>query len=232
MKSFRSILAVVILMSATLLAQSAGSGGADLDKLLSQMDTTASNFRSADAHVVWEQYQKVVDDTDVQEGTVYFRRNGKDIQMMADISKPAAKNILYADGKVQMLEPKMNQVTVYAAGKNRADVESFVVLGFGGGGHDLLKNFEVKYAGTESLNGVTTERLELVPKSARLRNMFERLMMWVDPKLGVAIQQKFFQPEGDFRLTKYSDIHLNQKLSDNMFKLKTDSKTKFVSPQG
>jgi outer membrane lipoprotein-sorting protein len=56
--------------------------------------------------------------------------------------------------------------------------------------------------------------------------------MWIDPNLGVAIQQKFFQPEGDYRLTKYSDIRLNQKLPDNTFKLKTDSKTTTVSPQG
>jgi outer membrane lipoprotein-sorting protein len=82
------------------------------------------------------------------------------------------------------------------------------------------------------LNGVQTEKLELVPKSERLRGMFERLVMWIDPKLGVALQQKFFQPEGDYRLTKYSYIRLNQKISDNVFKLKTDGKTKTVSPQG
>jgi outer membrane lipoprotein-sorting protein len=227
----------LILFAAALFAQSNSSPtpaqtAASLDKVLSEMDSAASNFRTADAHVTWEQYQKVVDDTDVQEGTVSFRRNGKDIQMAADITKPAPKNILYADGKVQVFEPKMNRVTNYPAGKNRADIESFVVLGFGGGGHDLQKNFDVKYAGTESLNGVQTEKLELVPKSARLRGMFEKLIMWIDPKIGVAVQQKFFQPEGDYRLTKYSDIHLNQKLSDNVFKLKTDSKTKFISPQG
>jgi outer membrane lipoprotein-sorting protein len=227
---------VATLISAGLHAQNSqpgqAAGKSDVEKVLSQMDATASNFRSAEAHVTWEQYQKVVDDTDVQEGTVYFRRSGKDIQMAADIAKPAPKAILYADGKVQVFEPKMNRVTNYAAGKNRADIESFVVLGFGGGGHDLLKNFDVKYAGTEKLNGVETEKLELVPKSARLRGMFERLLMWIDPKLGVAVQQKFFQPEGDYRLTKYSDIRLNQKLSDSAFKLKTDSKTRTVSPQG
>jgi outer membrane lipoprotein-sorting protein len=152
--------------------------------------------------------------------------------MMADISKPAPRQIFYSNGKVQLFEPKVNRVTVYSPGKSRADVESFVVLGFGGGGHELLKNFDVKYAGTEDVNGIQTDKLELTPKSARLRGMFERLVMWIDPKLGVAVQQKFFQPEGDYRLTKYSDIRLNQKIPDNTFKLKTDSKTTTVSPQG
>jgi outer membrane lipoprotein-sorting protein len=212
--------------------QIAAKAGGSLDEVLARMDTTASQFRSAEANLSWELYQKVINDSDVEEGKVYFRKAGRDIQMMADISKPAARQILYSNGKVQLFEPKVDRVTVYTPGKSRSDVESFVVLGFGGGGHELLKIFEVKYAGTEALNGVQTDKLELIPKSERMRGMFERLVMWIDPKLGVAIQQKFFQPEGDYRLTRYSDIHLNQKVSDNDFKLKTDSKTKTVSPQG
>jgi outer membrane lipoprotein-sorting protein len=196
------------------------------------MDDAAAEFRSAEANISWEQYQKVINDSDIEEGKVFFRRTGKDIQMIADITKPTPRQILYSGGKVQLFEPKVDRVTVYTPGKSRTDVESFVVLGFGGGGHELLRTFDVTYAGTEDLNGVQTEKLELVPKSERLRGMFERLVMWIDPKLGVALQQKFFQPEGDYRLTKYSDIRLNQKISDNVFKLKTDSKTKTVSPQG
>ncbi|MBV8476566.1 MAG: outer membrane lipoprotein carrier protein LolA [Acidobacteria bacterium] len=212
--------------------QKAADAGGSLDKVLSRMDQTAKEFKSAEANLAWEQYQKVINDTDVEEGKIYFRRVGNDIQMMADISKPAARQILYSNGRMQLFEPKVDRVTVYPAGKNRADVESFVVLGFGGGGHDLLKTFNVKYGGTENLNGVQTDTLELDPKSERLRGMFERLVMWIDPKLGIAIQQKFFQPEGDYRLTKYSDIRLNTKISDNAFKLKTDSKTTTVSPHG
>ena len=211
---------------------SAANTGGSLEKVLSRMDATAAQFRTADANLSWELYQKVINDSDTEEGKVYFRRNGKDVQMMADMSKPSPRQILYGNGKVQLFEPKVDRVTVYSPGKSRADVESFVVLGFGGGGHDLQRTFDVKYAGSENVNGVQTEKLELVPKSDRLRGMFERLVMWIDPKLGVAVQQKFFQPEGDYRLTKYSEIHLNQKLPDNVFKLKTDSKTKTVSPQG
>lgn len=234
---FSEFLLVCLALLATVQASqsgqtAAGSSNADLEKVLNRMDATAAGFRSAEARLSWEQYQKVINDSDVEEGAVFFRKNGKDVQMMADISKPAPRQILYSNGKVQLFEPKVDRVTVYSPGKSRTDVDSFVVLGFGGGGHELLRTFDVTYAGTEELNGVTTDKLELVPKSQRLRGMFERLIMWIDPKLGVAVQQKFFQPEGDYRLTKYSDIHLNQKIPDNAFKLKTDSKTKTVSPQG
>jgi outer membrane lipoprotein-sorting protein len=229
------IVPALLLFVATLSVSQTSPGvnsSADLERVLSRMDATAAQFRSAEANLSWELFQKVINDSDVEEGKIYFRRNGKDIQMMADITKPAPRQIFYSNGKVQLFEPKVNRITVYSPGKSRADVESFVVLGFGGGGHELAKTFDVKYAGPEDLNGVKTDKLELIPKSARLQGMFEKLVMWIDPNRGVAIQQKFFQPEGDYRLTKYSDIRLNQKLPDNTFKLKTDSKTTTVSPQG
>jgi hypothetical protein len=46
------------------------------------------------------------------------------------------------------------------------------------------------------------------------------------------VQQQFFEPSGDYRLAKYSEIQMKQKLPEDVFKLKTTKKTKFVSPQG
>jgi outer membrane lipoprotein-sorting protein len=152
--------------------------------------------------------------------------------MAADISEPDKKYILYSGGKVQVYQPKIDQVTEFNPGKNRSDLESFLVLGFGGSGHDLLKSYGVKSLGSETVGGVEAAKLELIPKSARLRNNIARILLWIDPARGVSVQQQFFEPGGDYRLAKYSDIQLNQKLPDNAFKLKTTSKTKVVSPQG
>ncbi len=204
----------------------------DLDRVLTSMDTAAKNFRSTEANFVWDQYQRVIDDTDTQKGKIYFRREGKDIQMAADVTEPDKKYVLYTGGKVQFYQPKIDQVTEYSAGKNRADVESYLVLGFGGGGHELLKSYEVKYLGTETLNGLSAAKLELVPKSTHIRNNIARIVLWIDPARGISIQQQMFEPSGDYRLAKYSDIQINQKLPDNVFKLKTTGKTRFISPQG
>lgn len=223
------------LSSATSRQENSGESsrsGAGLEKVLSQLDSVAAGFRSAQASFVWDQFQKVVNETDTQKGNVYFRRVGKQTQMMAVITEPAQKYVLYSEGKVQVYEPKIDQVTVYSVGKNSADVESFLVLGFGGRGHDLLKSFDLKYGGNENLNGIQTAKLDLTPKAERVRNMFEHILMWVDTSRGVSVQQQVFQPGGDYRLAKYSDIQLNEKLPDNVFKLKTTSKTKTVTPQG
>jgi len=202
-----------------------------LESVLTRMDKAAADFRSAQADFSWDQYQKVVDETDVQKGTIYFRRQGEKLQMAADITEPDHKSLLFADSRLQLYQPKIDQVTVYDTGKNKADVESFLVLGFGGRGHDLARTFDLKLLGAETVQGVSTQKLELVPRSARLRANFERILLWIDMARGLSVQQQFFEPSGNFRLVKYFNIQLNQKLSDDVFKLKTTKKTKYLNPQ-
>src|SRR5690349_815294 len=143
-----------------LLASVAHAQSPSLEKVLTAMDQQAAAFRNAQADFVWDQYTKVVDDHDIQEGTIYFRRQNKnDVQMAADIRKPGTKQVLFADGKVRLYEPKIDQVTEYDAGKNKAEFESFLVLGFGGSGHDLQRSFDVKLNGTEQVQGVSSAKL-------------------------------------------------------------------------
>ncbi len=204
---------------------------AGLEAVLSRMDATAAGFKFAQADFVWDQYQKVVNDTDPQKGEVYFRRSGKVTEMAADITDPTKKYVLYDGNKVQLYEPKSDQVTQYGTGKNRAEFESFLVLGFGGRGHDLLKSFEVNYLGTEDALGVRAAKLQLTPRTQKGRNIFDRILLWIDPAQGVSVQQQFFEPSGDYRLAKYSNIKLNQNVPNGVFKLKTTGRTKFVNPQ-
>jgi hypothetical protein len=220
-------------------AKPADSG--DLDAVLKKMDAAAASFRSTQANFEWDTYEKVIDEIDeIQTGTIYFRRTGKDIEMMADVKmagsdltklKPEPKYVLYSNGKVSMYQPKPDQVTVYDLGKNRVDLESYVVLGFGGSGQDLVKAFDVTYLGPETINGVATAKLQLIPKSDKVRNTYNRILLWIDLDKGISEQQQFFSPQGDYRLTKYSSIN-EKKIPDDVFKLKTTGKTQTISPKG
>jgi len=49
---------------------------------------------------------------------------------------------------------------------------------------------------------------------------------------GISLKQQFMQGQGDYRVAKYSDVKVNAKISNDVFRLKTTSKTKFVSPRG
>jgi outer membrane lipoprotein-sorting protein len=204
-----------------------------LDQIIQKLDQTAANFRSTEATFVWDQYTKVVDETDSQKGKIYFRRTGDGIEMAADITSPSPEQVVFSGSKVQLYQPNIEQVKVYQTGKDKSTLESLLVLGFGGSGQDMLKSYDVKYLGPEKIAGIDTVKLELIPKSQKVKDHYvNRILLWVDTARGVSVQQQLFLPEGDYRLAKYSDIKLNEKIPDAAFKLKTTSKTKVISPQG
>jgi outer membrane lipoprotein-sorting protein len=153
--------------------------------------------------------------------------------MKADITKPDRKFVLFSGGKIKMYLPKPDQVTVYDLGKNSSDFEAYLVLGFGGSGQDLVKAFDVTYVGPETINGVATAELQLIPKSDRVRNStLKRILLWIDLERGISVQQQFFEPQGDYRLAKYSAIKVNEKIGSDVFQLKTTGKTQTISPRG
>jgi outer membrane lipoprotein-sorting protein len=196
------------------------------------MDAAASTFQSTQADFVWDQYQRVVDEHDMQKGTVYYRRSGKEIEMMAEIKEPDPKSVLYKDGKLQVYQPKLEQVMVYPAGGNHNEIESYLVLGFGGSGQDLQKSFEVSYQGEETIDGIATAKLQLIPKSEKARNYFPKILLWIDLSRGISVQQQLMQGQSDYRLAKYSAIRVNAKIGNDVFQRKTTKKTQFVSPRG
>jgi outer membrane lipoprotein-sorting protein len=215
---------------------------AALDAVLKKMDAVAATFRTAQASFEWDTYQKVIDEVDeIQTGVVYYRRSGKDIEMMAEVKKvgnslatqkPEPKFVLFKDGRVRLYQPKVDQVTDYDLGKSRTDIASYVVLGFGGSGQDLVKAFDVTYVGPETIEGVSTAKLQLVPKSETVRKTYNQIFLWIDLDKGISVQQQFMTPQGDYRLTKYSSIKVNDKISDDVFKLKTTGKTQTITPRG
>jgi len=239
MKSF-TLLPIALVW--TLLRLSQAPESSPLNTVLKKMDTAAASFRSTQAEFEWDTYEKVIDEVDdVETGTIYYRRAGKDIEMMADVKmagndlkhlKSEPKYVLFSQGKVRMYQPKPDQVTEFDLGKNRSDFESYVVLGFGGSGQDLVKAFDVTYGGPETINGVATAKLQLVPKSEKVRNTYNRILLWIDLDKGISVQQQFFTPQGDNRLAKYSSVQLNEKkIPDEVFRLRTTSKTQTISPR-
>jgi outer membrane lipoprotein-sorting protein len=201
-----------------------------LESVLDLMDKEGAHFRSVEADFVWDQYQRVVDETDTQKGKIYFRREGKEIQMAAEVTDPPneAKQVLFSAGKVQLYQPKSNQIDVYSTAKNQEAFESFLLLGFGGGGHSMLNSFAIKYLGEQRLpDGSLTAELQLVPKSAKIRNNFDRFLLWIDSR-GISVQQQIFSGS-DYKLAKYSNIKLDQKLPENAFTIKKNGKTTVVT---
>ncbi|SPE33286.1 conserved exported hypothetical protein [Acidobacteriia bacterium SbA2] len=245
MKNFALLLPLALVWSVLRIAPGppqAPVESSPLNTVLKKMDTAAAAFRSTQAEFEWDTYEKVINEIDeYQTGTIYYRRVGKEIEMMADVKwagsdlkklKPEPKFVLFSKGKVRMYQPKTDQITEFDLGKNRADLQSYVVLGFGGSGQDLVKTFDVTYLGPDTINGIATAKLQLVPKSDKVRNTYKQILLWIDLDRGISVQQQAFEPDGNYRLAKYSGIRINEKIADDVFKLKTTSKTQTISPSG
>lgn len=238
MKTAKVIVAIlgILLTPAVLGAQTAQpaqnkAGAGDLNSVLAKMNAHAGTFKTAQADFEFETYQKVVDEKDLQQGHIYFRRTNKGVEAAFNITSPAPKQVVFDGKEITMCEPKIDQCTKRDVSKNKAAVESFLSLGFGASGTDLQKSYDVTLSGWEAVQGIQTARLELVPHDEKMRQTYNKIVLWLDPEKDVLLQQKFIEPSQDYRLTRYSNMKLNGNLPGDAFKLKTTSNTKMVRSQ-
>jgi outer membrane lipoprotein-sorting protein len=189
---------------------SARSYAADLGKILAQMDAAAAKFQNAQADFAWDNYTKVVDDHEQQTGTIYFERVGGQTQMAALVQQPTKKTVVYKDATLSYFDPSLDQLNVFAAGKNKAQYESFLTLGFGGSGKDLKSAWQINDLGAETIDGVATEKLDLTSDQAKSANIVH-LVIWVDPARAVSLKQIFYYTSGDTRTSTFTHIKYNDK---------------------
>ena len=221
-----ALLCLGLVVSLPLGAQTASpAGSADLEKVISQLNAAAAKFESAEADFTWDQFQAVVQDHDLQTGTIYYeRKKGGSTRVAAylkqDNGKPAPKTVVFDGGVANFYEPGIKQLTVIRAGDNRSQWESFLTLGFGGSGNELKVNWKVSLLGTENMDGVQVAKLDLVPVQQSVANMFTHVTIWVDPAKGLSHKQIFYQPSGDLRTATYTNMRYNLPIAADVFQLK------------
>jgi outer membrane lipoprotein-sorting protein len=220
----------LFLLAAIVLAGSAfATSDSGLEKVLAKMDETAAKFRTAQANFTWTTFNSVVnEESGRQTGKIYFQRDENETEMAADIDPPEAQQVIFSRGKIRRYQSRTDVVDEYDSGSHREEFETFLVLGFGSSGNDMRKSFDITYGGEEKVDGTDTVRLELVPKSDKIKQHFPKIILWINPQNGILIQQKLMETDGDYRLAKYSGIKLGQKIPSKMFQLKTSGKTKVV----
>jgi outer membrane lipoprotein-sorting protein len=201
-----------------------GQSSTDLQKVISQLNSAAAKFQSAQADFSWDQFQAVVQDHDVQTGTIYYERKKGFTRVAADIKQengqPAPKMVLFDGNEAQYYEPTIKQLTRFRVGANRSQWESFLTVGFGGSGTDLEANWKVSLIGNEKIDGVPVAKLDLVPKEQSVANNFSHVTLWVDPTRGLSYKQIFYETSGDTRTATYKNIGYNSPIPADVFQLK------------
>jgi hypothetical protein len=209
----------------TILAQQAKSD--HLKAVLSQMDAASTKFKSAEANIKKEHFEKIVSDTSDQTGTIYFLRVGNGTQVGAKFDN--GQTLDYKNGIVRLYSAGTNHLDqASAGGANQARFETFLTLGFGGSGADLAKAWNITDQGSEQLSDggkpVQVEKLDLVPKDASVKSTFSHITIWVDSARGVSLKQEYFAPSGDTDTATYSNIRLNQPVDVKAYAIKCKGK--------
>ncbi len=202
---FTTVLLSIALSTATARA----ADDPTLDKTLRQMDAASARFQSAEADLKWEIFEKVVRDTTTQTGSIYFQRTKSGTDMGAIITTPSLKYLHFANGKGALYDAVSKKLTPFDAGQNRGRAESFLTLGFGGSGKDLERAWIVSPQGNETIDGMLTVKLDLIPKDPATAQTFTHVLVWIDTSRAISLKQQFFTPEGDTRTTYYTHIRYN-----------------------
>jgi outer membrane lipoprotein-sorting protein len=217
-------------LSLVMSATSAFAAG-DLKTTLAKLDAAAAKFRSTSADFEFNSVQTdPVPDTEVQKGTAYYQRKGTTFQMAAHIAEVNGRKVpkvyVIAEGKLKLDEPLINQVTTFS---NLSQYEGYLILGFGASGKDLSDKWDITDEGPETINGVKTEKLDLVAKDPKVKKNLPKVTIWVDLDRGVSLKQYFDQGQGQSRTCTYTNIKINESLPGDAFTFKTDSKTQYIN---
>jgi outer membrane lipoprotein-sorting protein len=191
----------------------------DLNIVLAQMDEAGKNFKSAQADFKWETYTAVTKDTDESTGQIFSRRKNGSQELSIRIVTPHPKQALIIGDKAIIYDPRIKQTTERKIG-DKADAASVMNLAsaFGVKGQDLLGDYEVKLIGWEKVDGINTAKLELVPRKENVKRLVSKVILWIDLKRDVAVQQQSFDHE-DYKLAHYTNIKLDGKIPDDVFSI-------------
>jgi len=197
----------------------AGAAGDELADTLARMDQEAVRFKGLSANIRKVSHTAVINEDTADTGTIYVKRpKPNDLRMRIDIQPPNPKQAEFSGHVVQIYYPTSNTVEEYDLGKEKGMIDQFLLLGFGSRSKDLQDAYTIRLGGDDTVNGEKTVRIELTPKSPDVLTHLKRVELWIDAK-GMAVQQKFYEPGGDYSLATYTNMKSDANLPDSAVKL-------------
>jgi hypothetical protein len=195
----------------------------DLANVLANLDAAAKDFHTVAATVEVDSIlTDPVPDKDVLTGTAYYERNSHfemAVHFTAHIasgrSHPTEKGYILSGGVVRYSDTGKEKDAQPVNGASK--YESYFELGFGASGKDLAEKWTIKYLGKETIDGIVTDKLELVAKDPDVRKILPKVTIWLDTSRAVSLKQVFDQGDGQSRVCIYSNIKVNQPLPKTAF---------------
>ena len=223
MESALRITLLVLLSGLCPALQARGAEAAEappsLESVLENMDRRGGNLRSMSARIVQQKWTDILEEFDQEErGDFHFLRDNDAIRLRRDITEPGVSTLLINDGKGTFYQPLLKQANRYDLGA-RKDRAEFLLLGFTSKKEALREAYAIRWLGPEMIGDRQTYVLELTPRSDKVSAFFSRVVLWVDGRLWVPIQQKLVEPTRDYLLIRFEDVRLNLDLPASRFEL-------------
>ena len=199
-----------------------------LEKLLDQLDEQGATIKSMSAALEQRKWTDILEEFDEGEsGRFLFLKGKEQVFLRKEIEEPQLSSLVIADGGVVFFQPLIKQAQKYRLGKNKHKPE-FLILGFGTTREALEEAYEMKLVGEEKVGDVEAWVLEMVPRSDGVQAFFGKIVLWIDGRRWIPIQQKLVEPSGDYLLIRFSEVQLNPRLNPSDFKLKLPKGTRVV----
>jgi outer membrane lipoprotein-sorting protein len=178
-----------------------------VDAILARMDQAAPNFHGMSANVDMVEYQKILDDSTTDKGTLQMQRKGKEVRAIVTFPD---RVIGFFGSIVRVYLPNANTVQNYDIGKNTDVLNQFLLLGFGSSGKELAQNYNIAYGGSEKVAGTDASKLTLIPKNPKVKERLSKVDVWIPDNAANPVQQQFYeQPSGNWRRVTYSNTIVN-----------------------
>ena len=205
-----------------------GGIAATLEATLAGMDRAAARFSTVAGNLEYTKVTVIVNDHSTERGTIAFAKATGRTRVMLAFRDPAEKYVLFQGNKVSLYRPKIAEVEEYEIGQRQGLVEQFLLLGFGTPGSELQKAYQIAWRGEELLDGQRVVHLELTPRSEQAAARLKKIELWLSPESWQPVQQKFWEPSGDYMIARYRDLKLNANIPDRNFRLPLRGKVKTV----
>jgi outer membrane lipoprotein-sorting protein len=202
-----------------------------LTEILTRMDQAAANFRSLTAKMKRVQYTAVISESTQMEGVLRLRKSKTGITGVVEFQQPDPRTVFISGKEVQIFYPKANTAEVYDTSKYMANIDQFLLLGFGTTSAELRKSYEIKAGSVESVAGVQTTRVELIARPDELKRLINKIELWFPEGQANPIQEKVTEPSKNYELVNYSEIKVNPELPDSAYQLKLPKGVKKIYPQ-
>jgi len=208
-----AVIFTTFLLSFALLQATVRPQTPTVDSVLAQMEKSNTSYPYIQAKIETKTYTSFVASFDNPKiGKVWISRTGTaPRQIKIDYDKPVKEQYLIDKGKFTKYDPTHKNGTVFSFSKEDQAEGECILLGLCQSSARIKQNYTISLANPETIGGVKTTVVELVPKEAKRAANIKSIRLWLDSSKWYPIQTRVYTPNGNYRNSLFTDIAVSTK---------------------